>query len=180
MDYDFLNNYLDRITDNKEVPDDGSLDDDNDFYDIPEQQQEDISPSWDEDSEENDSNDDSNDDSDDSYSGGGGGTQPIYAESREAFPTSVSEGMPDDVRKSISARESQGKYTASSKHSSAVGKYQFLWSAWGDWIKKVTGVKDKEEFRNNPQAQEQYYGWYEKNFLMPQVKGLRRYNTMGL
>lgn len=69
--------------------------------------------------------------------------------------------------------ESGGKYNATNKHSSAAGKYQFLWGTWGDSIKKVTGVKSKQEFLDNPAAQEKYYSFYEKNVLQPGVTKLK-------
>lgn len=85
----------------------------------------------------------------------------------------------DDRRKKplkdqISDKESQGKYTATNPNSSATGKYQFLWSNWGDSIKTVTGVKDQKAFLNNPEAQEKYYTFYEKEYLLPQVEKIKR------
>lgn len=74
---------------------------------------------------------------------------------------------------SISNVESQGDYGATNQHSSATGKYQFLWSAWGNSIKKVTGVKTRQEFLRNPDAQEQFYSFYEKNYLLPKVREIR-------
>lgn len=74
----------------------------------------------------------------------------------------------------IGKTESGGKYTATNTHSSAAGKYQFLWSVWGDSIKKVTGVKSKEEFLKKPDAQEQYYSFYEKSVLQPGVDKIKK------
>lgn len=75
--------------------------------------------------------------------------------------------------KEISSVESQGNYKATNPNSTATGKYQFLWSSWGDSIKKVTGVKSQQEFLNNPQAQEKYYSFYETNFLLPEVNKIK-------
>lgn len=77
---------------------------------------------------------------------------------------------------SISGKESSGNYNAlpymkSGKlASSAVGKYQFLWNTHKSWIEKVTGVNSKEEFANNPNAQEQAFSYWEKNTLIPTAK----------
>lgn len=84
------------------------------------------------------------------------------------------------VGERIASTESEGNYKATNKHSSATGKYQFLWGDWGDSIKKVTGVKSKQEFLNNPKAQDKYYAWYEKHYLAPEVKKLQAYNKNGL
>lgn len=72
-----------------------------------------------------------------------------------------------DLRTMISNRESSGSggYKAESKNSSAVGKYQFLWDTHGQTIQKVTGVKDKKDFLNNPGAQEKYFDYYLENDL---------------
>ena len=60
--------------------------------------------------------------------------------------------------------ETKGGYTAKAPNSSAVGKYQHLWNTHGvkqkgqevSEIERVTGVKSKQEYLNNPQAQEKY------------------------
>jgi hypothetical protein len=88
-------------------------------------------------------------------------------------PSSPASGT-STVGQQISKIESGGSYTATNPHSSATGKYQFLWSQWGDSIKKTTGVKSQQEFLHNPQAQEKFYSSYEKNYLMPQVAKLRQ------
>lgn len=88
-----------------------------------------------------------------------------------AGPVSIGK---EDLKGQIASKESQGSYTAVNPHSSAVGKYQFLWKTWGDDIMKVTGVRSKEEFRNNPQAQERYYAYYEKQFLLPEVSKIKK------
>jgi hypothetical protein len=81
---------------------------------------------------------------------------------------------------SISARESGGSYTATNPHSTATGKYQFLWSQWGDSIKRATGVKSQQDFLHNPDAQERFYKIYEKTYLMPQVNKLKQQYHTGL
>lgn len=72
-----------------------------------------------------------------------------------------------DLRTMLANRESKGSggYSAESKNSSAVGKYQFLWGTHGETIRKVTGVKNKSEFLNNPSAQERYFDYYLENDL---------------
>lgn len=79
----------------------------------------------------------------------------------------------------IVAKESGGRYDAMSPNSSATGKYQFLWGTHGKRIQKLTGVKTREEFANNPQAQEDYYSHYINTKVKPQIskfkKGLSQY-----
>lgn len=75
----------------------------------------------------------------------------------------------------IVANESGGNYRAVNPNSSAAGKYQFLWNTWKDKIKKVTGVNSKQEFLNNPDAQDSFYNdYYVPNELMPAVTRLKR------
>lgn len=96
--------------------------------------------------------------------------------SSEIVPTS-------DLSKKISDKESQGKYTALNTKgggAGAVGKYQFRWNVWKDSIEKVTGVKNREQFRQSPAAQEKYYKWYEQHVLAPEVKKLQPYNKKHL
>lgn len=82
----------------------------------------------------------------------------------------------NSIHDEIVANESGGDYKAENPHSSAVGKYQFLWNTWGGKIKQVTGVSTKEEFKNSPHAQEDFYNnYYVPNEMMPAVKGLRKY-----
>lgn len=77
-------------------------------------------------------------------------------------------------------KESGGDYGALNPNSSAVGKYQFLWDTWAPNIKKITGISSKEEFRNNPQAQEVFYAWYKQNELLPSAQKLQSVNRKGL
>lgn len=69
---------------------------------------------------------------------------------------------------------SGGDYTATNPKSSAVGKYQFLWNTWGKDIERVTGVSNKQEFLNSPQAQEKFFKHYVNTELKPQVATLKR------
>jgi len=78
----------------------------------------------------------------------------------------------------IVANESGGNYKAVNPNSSAAGKYQFLWNTWKDKIKRVTGVNSKQEFLNNPDAQDSFYNdYYVPNELMPAVTRLKRRGT---
>lgn len=79
----------------------------------------------------------------------------------------------------IGEKESSGKYDSVNTNSSAVGKHQFLWDTWGDQIKEVTGVKSKEDFKNNPVAQEKFFNYYEQNSMNPAVDRLKKYNKAG-
>ena len=72
-----------------------------------------------------------------------------------------------------------GDYSATNPKSSATGKYQFLWNTYGDDIKKRTGVKSRDEFLNNPKAQEDYFSYHVNNNLVPAVRDLKKYNSIG-
>lgn len=71
------------------------------------------------------------------------------------------------LKDTISGLESGGNYKAESPNSSAKGKYQFIWSIHNKDIAKVTGVKTKDEFLNNPQAQEKYFDYWDQTTLTP-------------
>lgn len=75
----------------------------------------------------------------------------------------VSESFKD----SISKRESGGNYQAKSPNSSARGKYQFIWSIHKNEIAKQTGAKTEQEFMNSPQAQEDYFNYWDRTTLTP-------------
>lgn len=68
-----------------------------------------------------------------------------------------------------------GGYAAKNPKSSASGKYQFMWSQWGDKIREF--AKDpgltEEKFRANPELQEQYARHYVQNVLTPEAKKLQ-------
>lgn len=180
--YTFLNSYLSKIAGTSEIPDDKPLEDENDFYNVQSQDDQNGNGNGNDDGYgiESDQSDDISSTNDDSYSdddsNGNGNGGSFYG-----IGTSLPAGdTPGSLGNSIASKESQGKYNATNKHSSATGKYQFLWSAWGDSIKKVTGVKDRDQFLKSPKAQEQYYAWYEKHYLMPVVEKLKPYNKGGL
>jgi hypothetical protein len=73
-------------------------------------------------------------------------------------------------RDQISSRESGGNYQAKSPNSSARGKYQFIWSIHKDQIAKQTGARSEQEFMNNPQAQEQYFDYWDQTTLNPSAQ----------
>jgi hypothetical protein len=74
----------------------------------------------------------------------------------------------------IIQKESGGNYKATNPNSSAAGKYQFLWNTWGNKIADFTGVQSKQEFLNNPQAQDSFYNdYYLPQELLPAVKRLK-------
>ena len=53
---------------------------------------------------------------------------------------------------------SESKYAGSYKatNGNALGKYQHMWSVHNKEIEKITGVNNKEDYLNNPKAQEKY------------------------
>lgn len=58
----------------------------------------------------------------------------------------------------LSESKGSGDYKAENKHSSAVGKYQYLWSVHKDSIMSMfPEIKNKEDFKNNPEVQEKYH-----------------------
>lgn len=83
------------------------------------------------------------------------------------------------LSKEIGQVETGGDYTQTNQHSSATGKHQFLWNDFGDDIKRVTGVKSKSEYLNNPQAQEKFFRYHVENNLAPSVNRLRDFNKKG-
>lgn len=62
----------------------------------------------------------------------------------------------EKFKQGISNIESRGNYQAENPNSSAVGKYQFLWNIWKNKIKTVTGIDTKQDYLDNPDAQEQF------------------------
>lgn len=87
--------------------------------------------------------------------------------------TNIYKNNTSSLADSISERESGGNYTATNPNSSAAGKYQFLWNTWKPKIGRITGIKTKQDFLNNPDAQEQFYSWYEQNELKPAVNRIK-------
>lgn len=77
-------------------------------------------------------------------------------------------------RNYIKMRESRGDYEAQSSKSSGTGAYQFIWSLHNDWIKSVTGVKSKQEFLKNPEAQEKAFDYWDANTLTPAAMRIKR------
>ena len=62
--------------------------------------------------------------------------------------------------------------------SSGLGKYQFIWNIHKNDIKRVTGVTKPDDFRYNPQAQEQFMDWFRDTQLLPQATELKqKYNV---
>lgn len=81
----------------------------------------------------------------------------------------------DNLKDLIAKKESAGNYKAlpwkdkahTKLASSAAGKYQFLWNTHKPKITEITGVKTKNEFLNNPEAQEKYFDYWDKTTLTP-------------
>lgn len=80
------------------------------------------------------------------------------------------------IKNEIGHVESGGNYgaTNSQKGSTATGKYQFIWSKWAPQISEVTGVKSRQAFLNNPQAQEDFMDHYVNHVITPRVSMLRQ------
>lgn len=195
-DYKFLMDYLDKVQNAKDQNPDEYLEDDNSFYgtdseddekeyqdlygDAPEENNDQSDEESDPSEQENDSDQDDNtqDDENQYYS-----AMPPMGTANDFSGGTASED--EQIKKDIIKQESGGKYDALNPHSTAVGKYQFLWGkkpgkGWQDSIKKITGVKTKEEFRKSPEAQEKFYAWYAKKVLAPEAVKLQPYNKKNL
>jgi len=71
----------------------------------------------------------------------------------------------------LSAYKKVNQYTDHGKKGSgAWGAYQFIWHWHGNKIKDITGVKDQQEFLNNPKAQEKYFEYHYDSFLRPNLE----------
>ncbi|XAI97386.1 hypothetical protein [Leptolyngbya phage Lbo-JY46] len=103
-----------------------------------------------------------------------------WEEASRMLPPQLQKTSNKSLEQQLSAVESGGNYRAVNPNSSAVGKYQFLWNTWGPTISKVTGINNKEAFRNSPEAQENFFAWYKQNELLPATQRIKKYNTMGL
>lgn len=58
--------------------------------------------------------------------------------------------------------------------STAIGKYQFVWNIHKNDIARVTGIKTPDDFRHNPQAQEQFMDWFRDTQLLPQATEVKQ------
>lgn len=85
-----------------------------------------------------------------------------------------------DIRMIIGTKESGNNYGALPKRkdgslaSSAVGKYQFLWNGHKEKIQALTGISSKEDFRNNPEAQEKYFDYWNNTVLTPVAEDIKK------
>lgn len=104
---------------------------------------------------------------------------------RENYTPSTKNSTPSlpeadtNLKEFIAQKESGGDYKALPKDpktgklvSSAAGKYQFIWSLHGKAIQNITGVKTKDEFLNNPEAQEAYMDYWDATTLTPTANEL--------
>ncbi len=90
------------------------------------------------------------------------------AEGKESFDI-------DSFKQKIGRVESGGDYSAVSPHTSATGKYQFIWSIWSKPIAQFAGRSvSREEFLSNPKLQDAFMDYYTKSSLVPSAMQLRR------
>ncbi len=75
----------------------------------------------------------------------------------------------------LSNIESNGNYEADNPDSTAVGKYQFVWSEWGDKIKDYFGDSKltEQKYKKSPELQEAYFSHYYNTTLIPQATKLK-------
>ena len=84
-----------------------------------------------------------------------------------------------NVLQGIAAVESRGQkdpYKAKAPTSSAVGKYQYVWSIWGDQIRQFAGQPGMtpDQFMANPDLQEKWALYNYKTTLKPQARKLQK------
>lgn len=95
-------------------------------------------------------------------------------------PTNEPAESTASLKDTIAYRESRGNYKAFNPKgggSGAVGKYQFRWDHNKDWIADVTGIKNKQSFLNNPEAQEKAFDYWDQNVLTPNAQKIKsQYN----
>lgn len=196
--YDFLNDYISKIIDTSDQADNNTDIEQNEFYSSSDEDDDDGSDGINYGVDDNgyekaneylaDSGDPIDDegnplDDDDDDSEGGGYGIPSYKQITGNYPAQEDHPTGDPVRDKLASNESHGDYAAlnlSGGGKGAVGKYQFRWNVWKDDIAKVTGIKNRDEFRNNPQAQEKFYSWYAPNYLKPEADKLKKYNKKKL
>jgi hypothetical protein len=207
--YDFLNEYLGKVTADAGKSDPrADMDDDDDFYDTqsdePEAEEDIEYGIANDDEDEEPANEQTNDDQDQSMDylmgdddadneeimGDGDDDETPTATGNSAgadvpemTPAFVTAKRNNKLKSDISDVESGGKYSAFNPKGGgggAVGKYQFRWNIWKDSIKSVTGIKSKDDFLKSPQAQEKFFSFYSKSYLKPQAEKLQQYNKAGL
>ena len=89
-------------------------------------------------------------------------------------PASNNLSESSNLREWLGQRESGNNYKATNKVSSAAGKYQFLWNTHKNNISRITGVKSKQEFLNNPDAQEKYFEFWDNTVLTPKAMQIKQ------
>lgn len=81
-----------------------------------------------------------------------------------------------DFKEKIANHESRGSggYQSQSKHTSAVGKYQFLWKFWGPKIQQFSKKPQLtvQEYLNDAQLQENFMDYYIKDILSKEADKL--------
>lgn len=97
-----------------------------------------------------------------------------YVRKPVVAPAPVPQGDSSKFKQWIAQRESSNNYKATNKVSSTAGKYQFLWNTHKKDISRLTGVKTKEEFLNNPDAQEAYFDYWDTTVLTPNAMRIKQ------
>jgi hypothetical protein len=99
----------------------------------------------------------------------------------EAFEVSTPMRSPHEKTRffqGIAAIESKGQadpYAAMNPNSSAVGKYQFLWSKWGNQIQNFAKRPlTKQEFAKDKELQEKFAEYYHDTVLIPEANKLEQ------
>jgi hypothetical protein len=81
----------------------------------------------------------------------------------------------------IAQVESNGNPQALNPHSSATGKYQFLWSVWGNFVSNVVGREITQvEFLSDESIQDMVFVVYERDVLEPEARQLLKHYPTGM
>lgn len=99
---------------------------------------------------------------------------------KQEIPTAPMRPMDEQARTyrglaQIESGNLKNPYAAWNKKTNALGKYQFVWSEWGNKIQNFAKRPvTMQEFINDPDLQEQYAAHYYKNSLLPDAEKLQR------
>jgi len=84
----------------------------------------------------------------------------------------------------LGAAESRGTggYRAKNPKSTAIGKYQIVFSQWKDKIREFSGNPNltEQDFINNPDLQDRFMEHFEKTVLSPDMDKLKKRHSLSL
>jgi hypothetical protein len=82
----------------------------------------------------------------------------------------------------LGSLESNNNYKAKNPNTSAIGKYQHMWSIHKGTIAKITGIRDQNEYLNSPEAQEKVQQKFNTEYLnnLPELRSIANNNGLNL